>query len=226
MTSLAPPSPGNFWRHLRALARDRLIHIDRPAWRRFLLGLGGLGLAFFLALYATALRQEARYELAAWTAGLSLLLAAVVAVKVVPYLVSRTALVRWMVEFEYESTREGLVYLLIIAVITIAALNTGNNLLFIILASLLAGILVSGILSKIVLTGLELGFVLPDHIFAGRPTISRLSLLNQKWFFPSFSVTISARDASQGKKKKTRKDRGSAPVLAPQAAETSSAGNG
>ena len=40
-----------------------------------------------------------------------------------------------------------------LAILVLAAINTGNNLLFLILACLLAGILISGILQRIVLTG-------------------------------------------------------------------------
>ena len=85
--------------------------------------------------------------LAAAVASVSLILAALVAVRVVPYLARRTALDRWMIKLEYEFTRQGAVYLALVAVIAIAALNTGNNLLFIILAWLLAGIVASGIVS-------------------------------------------------------------------------------
>jgi uncharacterized protein (DUF58 family) len=204
MSTFSQSAGGGVMRDLWLFARYHIVHIDRPAWRRFLLALFGLGLAFFLALYSTALRESGRVELAAWTAALALLLAGVVAVKVVPYLARRTALQRWMIKIEYEFTREGVVYLVIIFVIAIAGLNTGNNLLFIILASLLAAILVSGILSGIVLSQLELDFVLPDHVFAERPMISRLTVQNLKWFLPSFSVTISARDPHKGKGKKRR----------------------
>lgn len=150
-----------------------------------------------LALYSTALSESGRSELAAWVAGLALLLAGIVAVRAVPYLARRTALERWFGKFEYELTREGGVYLMIIVIIAVAALNTGNNLLFIILASLLAGILVSGTLSRIVLSNLELEFVLPDHIFAEHPVVSRLTVANRKWLFPSFSVTVSSREAAR-----------------------------
>jgi uncharacterized protein (DUF58 family) len=190
---------------LRALwffARYRLAHIDRPGWRRFFLALVGLGLAFLLALYSTALRESGRVELAAVVAVLSLVLTGAVAFKVVPYLARRTALERWMIGIEYEFTREGAVYLSIIFVIAIAALNTGNNLLFIILASLLAGILVSGVLSQIALSQLELDFVLPEHLFAEQPVISRLTVRNLKWFLPSFSVTISAHAPGRRKRRK------------------------
>ena len=54
----------------------------------------------------------------------------------------------------------------------LAALNTGNNLLFMILACLLAGILVSGVISQIVLSGVELRLELPEHIFAGQPVMA------------------------------------------------------
>jgi len=202
MSSLSQPTTGPFWRHLVAQAHFHLTHLDRPAWRRFFLALFALTLAFFLALYSSVLRETGRLREAFWSAVLALVLAGIIAVKVVPYLARRTALERWMVKIEFEFTREGAVYLLLIAIISVAALNTGNNLLFIILASLLAGILVSGILSQIVLTNLEMEFVLPDHVFAQQPMISRLTLGNLKWFFPSFSVTVSARDLAKQKKVK------------------------
>ncbi len=216
MPSHAQFSSGRVWRDFIALARFRLTHLDRPAWRRFFLALFALTFAFFLAVYATALRDEGRLRAAFWASAISLVLAGVVAVKVVPYLARRTALERWMMKIEFEFTREGAVYLMLIAVIAVAALNTGNNLLFIILASLLAGILVSGILSKIVLTGLEMDFVLPDHVFAEQPLISRLTLSNEKWLFPSFSVTVAGRDQAADKGKRKRKESAARGAGAPQ----------
>jgi len=204
-------------RDLWLLARYRMVHIDRPAWRRFFLALFGLGFAFLLALYSTAMREAGRLREAFWAAAFALLLAGIVAFKIVPYLARRTALERWMVKIEFEFTREGAIYLMLIALIAVAALNTGNNLLFIILASLLAGILVSGILSHLVLMELELEFVLPDHIFAQQPMISRVTLSNRKWFFPSFSVTVSARDDKGKRAERAEKRRRilEEPVYAP-----------
>jgi len=176
------------------------MRIDRAGWRRFFLALLGLAFSFLLALYATALHDAGRYELAAAVAALSLLLAAVVGVKAIPYLARRTALERWILKIEYEFTREGGIYLGIIVIITVAALNTGNNLLFMILACLLAGILVSGVVSQIVLTGLELELELPEHLFAGRPATLRLTLRNLKWAFPSFSISAGVRSSAKSRK--------------------------
>ena len=200
MSSIPQRANGGVMRDLWLFARYHIVHIDKPAWRRFFLALFALSFAFFLSLYSAVLRETGRWRLSFWSAVLALGLAGFVAVKVVPYLARRTALERWMIRIEFEFTREGVTYLGLIGVIAIAALNTGNNLLFIILASLLAGILVSGILSHMVITGLELDFVLPDHIFAEQAMISRVTLSNLKWFFPSFSITVGAKEDKKTKK--------------------------
>jgi uncharacterized protein (DUF58 family) len=199
MATVSQTASGGLWRHAWTAARYQIAHVDRPAWRRFFFALFGLGLAFFLALCSTALREAGRTDGAMTAAALSLVIAAAVAVKVVPFLARRTAFERWMIKIEYEFTREGIVYLLIIVTIAVAALNTGNNLLFIILANLLAGILLSGMFSAVVLSHLELDFALPEHVFAERPFISRLSVRNLKWVFPSFSLTLSARTPGKGR---------------------------
>src|SRR5260370_29999797 len=76
MATPAQTTAGSFWRELGALGRERISQIDRQAWRRFLLALFALALSFFLALYATALREAGRTEVAACLAGLALLVAA------------------------------------------------------------------------------------------------------------------------------------------------------
>jgi uncharacterized protein (DUF58 family) len=208
MTKLRNSTTGSASGGLRLRVRQRWALADHVGWRRFFQGLLGLSAAFFLALYSTALTEAGRVGAAVCAAASSLLLTAIVAVKVVPYLARRTALERWLVKVKYEFTREGVGYLVIIGAISIAALNTGNNLLFLILASLLGAILVSGILSQIVLSHLELDFVLPDHVFAEQPMISRLTVSNLKKVFPSFSITVSARD---GERKKGKKSIGRSP---------------
>jgi uncharacterized protein (DUF58 family) len=75
-------------------------------------------------------------------------------------------------------------------VIGIAALNTGNNLLYIVVAAMLAAILVSGYVSAWVLRYLELDIHLPEHVFAGRPVLGRIVLKNPRRMLPSFSVRV------------------------------------
>lgn len=196
MSNTSNPPTASPRRSLTRLLKEQIRRInrevDRAAWRRFLFALAGLVLSFCLALYATALREEDNFTLAAFLAGLSLIVAAAVAIKVIPDLARRSAFGRLVLKVEYDFTREALVYLLLIVTIVVAALNTGNNLLFVLLACLLAGILVSGVLSQIVLSQVELDFTVPEHLFAGSPAISRLTLHNLKRVLPSFSVTVSS----------------------------------
>src|SRR5207245_1431695 len=65
-----------------------------------------------------------------------------------------------------------------------------NNLLFMTLACLLAGILISGIISQVVLSGVELRLDLPEHIFANQPVLALAELENHKKMLPSFSLRL------------------------------------
>ncbi len=149
-----------------------------------------LSFALLVALFSAAAAQEGRLALAAITTAISLGLAGWVAVTIVPALARRTSL-RWIVyQIDYRLTRVGVIYLLAILVLVLAAINTGNNLLFMILACALAGILISGVLSRAMLTGVELKFDLPEHIFAERPVLAELELRNEKQAWPSFSLRV------------------------------------
>src|SRR6202023_2850731 len=91
---------------------------------------------------------------------------------------------------DYDVTRAGMIYILISVVIGIAAINTGNNLLYVVVAALLSAILVSGIASALVLRSLTLDVHLPEHVFAARPMLARLLLRNASSWLPSFSVRV------------------------------------
>ena len=159
-------------------------------WIKFLLALIGLGLAFGAALFSTALGEAGRVWASVILASFALLMAAFVGLVTVPYLARRVALERLRQTFHYEVTKAGVVYVLVTLVIGIAALNTGNNLLYIVVAAMLAAILVSGVVSALVLRGLELDVRLPEHVFAQRPVVGRIRLRNPRRFLPSFSIRV------------------------------------
>jgi len=165
---------------------------DRPGVRAFFLSMCALGVALVLALYSGAAAELGRLRLASISALTALLVAGWVAVTLVPVLARRTPL-RWLgYKMEYKITREGWLYVLGIILISLAALNTGNNLLFLILASLIAIILMSGILSSITLSGVAMRLQLPEHIFAGQPVRASVELENEKLTLPSFSLRVEA----------------------------------
>ncbi len=45
-------------------------------------------------------------------------------------------------------------------------------------------------LSRAVLTGIELKFDLPEHIFAEQPVLAEIELRNEKQIWPSFSLRV------------------------------------
>src|ERR1700691_3118311 len=156
-------------------------------WLKFLLALVGLGLAFGAALLSTASGEAGNLWASVILASLALLTATFVGLVTVPYLARRVAIERLRQTFHYEVTKAGVVYVLVTLVIGIAALNTGNNLLYIVVAAMLAAILVSGVISALVLRGLELNVRLPNQVFAGREITGSVELHNNRRFLPSFS---------------------------------------
>lgn len=160
------------------------------------LAASGLLLALLLALAASALHAQGFDGPSAAAAALALIAAGIVALKLIPRLVRGILRERRMTG--YEVTREGGAYLLITILLAVAAVNTGNNLLFLILAVLLAGMLVSGIVSKMVIGGLRIDWTAPEHIFAGEAAPAALEIRNLKRLMPSYSLTIAARPRKKG----------------------------
>lgn len=169
-------------------------------WVRFLLALIGLALAFAAALFSTVSREAGSVWGTVFLASVALLLATFVGLTTVPYLARRVVASRVREAMDYDVTRAGLIYILISVVIGIAAINTGNNLLYVVVAALLSAILVSGVASAWVLRGLALDVHLPEHVFAGRPMLARMLLRNTSSWLPSFSVRVvpAKRKSSKG----------------------------
>ncbi len=175
---------------MRATLQSLFARIDRGAWLRFFIALFGLALAFSAALLSTVAVEAGNTWAAIILASGSLLLALIVAVTVVPYLARRVVVRRVRDLLSYDVTKEGLLYLALVLLIGVAALNTGNNLLFIVVSAMLAAVIVSGVASAIVLLGLELDVIVPEHLFAGSVAIARLVLRNKNRWASSFSVSI------------------------------------
>ena len=159
-------------------------------WVRFLFAIAGLVLAFGAALFSTVAGEAGSIWAMVVLASSALLLATFVGLTTVPYLARRVVASRVREAMDYEVTRAGMIYILISVVIGIAAINTGNNLLYVVVASLLSAILVSGVASALVLRSLTLDVHLGEHVFALRPMRARLLLRNTSGWLPSFSVRV------------------------------------
>lgn len=89
-------------------------------------------------------------------------------------------------------TREGWWALGIALGLGLAAINTGNNLLYLLLSMVLALIVVSGVLSESAIRGLTVTPVLPDDLYAGRPALFGARLANRKRWRASYSLSVDA----------------------------------
>ena len=85
-------------------------------------------------------------------------------------------------------TLAGLGFAAAVAVVAALAFSSGNNLLYLLLALMIAMLLVSGFLSRLSLAGLELDILFPEHVPARRNVTGRLKLTNEKSWMPSFSI--------------------------------------
>jgi uncharacterized protein (DUF58 family) len=166
-------------------------------WLRFLLAIAGLVLAFAAALFSTVARESGNLWATLVLASAALLLATLVGLTTVPYLARRIGTIGIREAFDYDVTHVGIIYVVTILLIGIAALNTGNNLLYIVVAAMLAAIIVSGIASALVLRDLGLDIRLPEHVFASRPMLARILLRNPRKWLPSFSVNVVSLEKSK-----------------------------
>jgi uncharacterized protein (DUF58 family) len=94
-------------------------------------------------------------------------------------------------------TREGRYFLGITFGVGLAAINTGNNLLYLLLGVLLALILVSGIMSEIALRGLTVRRRLPTRAQVGRPHLVEIEVHNKKKKLPSYAIEVEDIRANQ-----------------------------
>jgi uncharacterized protein (DUF58 family) len=89
---------------------------------------------------------------------------------------------------KFRLTREGRAFLFITVGVGLAAVNTANNLLYLVLGLLLSLLLVSGVLSDLALWKLQIKRKLPSRLFAGRRSLMDVALHNEKRWLSSVSV--------------------------------------
>jgi len=87
-------------------------------------------------------------------------------------------------------TRDGRLFVFVAIGVGFGAINTGNNLLYLLLGWALSFIVASGILSERNLRGLTVRRRPPPRVFAGQPFLMEISVENGKPRLPSYSIEI------------------------------------
>ncbi len=103
----------------------------------------------------------------------------------------RARLRRWLrPPRRLEFTRDGKYFVGITVGVGFAAINTGNNLLYLLLGMMLSLIIASGVLSEMSLRDVTVARTPPDSLYAERPFLMGIGLYNKKPRLPSFSIEV------------------------------------
>lgn len=186
---------------MRRWLQSVFSELEREAWVRFFAAIAGLTLAFTAAVFSTASARTGNVLATAILASAALLMSGWVGLTTVPYLAKRVALSRVREALDYDVTKEGLAYMGLVLIVGIAALNTGNNLLFIIVSAMLTAILISVVASAAMLRRMEMEVGLPEHVFVNVAVLGRVTVRNQSRWWPSFSVSVVPPKAKAAKVK-------------------------
>ena len=95
--------------------------------------------------------------------------------------------------YDLRIEQDGKILIFLTVGLGFAALNTGSNLLYLILGILLSLILVSGLLSQRVLMYVRISRTFPGLIRAGIPVIYKTTTHNRKRWFPSYNLLLSVK---------------------------------
>lgn len=87
-------------------------------------------------------------------------------------------------------TRLGLGFLALLAGVAVAAFNTGNNLLYAVLALMLAMLALQAVLAELNLRGVSVQRRLPTEVFAFEAAQGGLILVNQRRAFPAIALEV------------------------------------
>jgi uncharacterized protein (DUF58 family) len=145
------------------------------------------------ALVTVLARSNGDNSLAGAAAILSLLIALLLTIFIVPPLARSARVEVANIDFPFEPTSGGGVFLVIIIVVGFAAWNTGNNLLFLVFSLLCSTLFVGWVHAGTSLRDLTVSARFPDHIFAAEAAPVIVTLRNTKRVLPSFSILVEAR---------------------------------
>jgi uncharacterized protein (DUF58 family) len=159
-------------------------------WKHFMASIGLLAIAMMAALYSSNAGRNGNALGAGVSAVAALMIAIAVAIKFVPRLASHVDW-HWLPFLShYHITREGWIYFGAVGVVVFAAINTSNNLLYIVLSALLAVLILSGFLSALNFRSVGTAIRIPSRCYAGEPFPITVQVRNEKTVFPTFAISF------------------------------------
>ena len=155
-----------------------------------------LGIAMLAALYSNSTARDGRIVPSAIGAFFALSIAVWVGWRLVPRLAAGVDW-DWLPFFtQYRLTRDGWIFIAATTVVMSAAINTSNNLLYMVLSALLAVMLLSGFLSELNFRFIRADVHAPENCFAKKPFQMSATIRNPRRIFPAFSLQVLPVDDS------------------------------
>jgi uncharacterized protein (DUF58 family) len=91
-------------------------------------------------------------------------------------------------------TKVGIWFVALTLLMGVAATNTGNNALYMVVALMLAALIVSGVLSRNDVRSVEVDVVPPEEVFAQSPAAFQVELTNRSRLLPRWLLLVSFSD--------------------------------
>lgn len=161
--------------------------------RNALLGFLVVAIGLGLAGITLWINQTGNARLAGIAAAASLAFVLLILIFVVPPLARSASAEASQMNLPFEFTVGGAIFLGLVVIVALAAWNTGNNLLFLVLSFLASAFIVGFIFGNFCLKKLDVKMRFPETIFAGEATPIIVSLHNRKRIFPTYSITAEVR---------------------------------
>ena len=163
--------------------------------------LGSLLLLFFalvLAVMSAYARRDGEFHAAAFLGLVALIFASLLCFTLIPQLLARLSLGFRNRIHVLSLTRRGALFLFLVIGLVFSTMNTGNNLLILVLSFLFSALLVSGLVSDLILQKLTISLGIPERIHALQDVACLVTLHNMKRYFPAFALELKSRKRHPG----------------------------
>ncbi len=149
--------------------------------------------ALILAAMSAYARQGGEFHAAAFLGLVALIFASLLCLTLIPQLLARLRLGFRSRIHILSLTRRGALFLFLVIGLVFSTMNTGNNLLILVLSFLFAALLVSGLVSDLILQKLTISLSIPEKIHALQNVVCLVTLHNLKRYFPAFALELRSR---------------------------------
>ncbi len=99
-----------------------------------------------------------------------------------------------MKKSDIKLTKAGYLYIAVTLGLGLAAVNTGNNLLYLLTSTFLSFMFLAGVFGKRNIKGIDVELDFPEEIYCNRENFIKVKIFNKKKFFPCFLIKLELKE--------------------------------